>query len=213
MKTLVEIFESHQGRQAHKPVKYLAIYDRHFQRFLGKPVTILEIGVGQGGSLQLWKQYFGSEAKVIGIDCEPLCAGMVEDQIQVCIGPQQDAAFLRDVVEELGAPDIVIDDAGHRTVETCATFKALYPLLPPYGMYVVEDLGTSYWVSYGGGLHHPESFIEMTKSLIDEMHAAAQGSSPTEFCATTEGIHIYENLFIFEKHPYVPTIGVLRGGQ
>ena len=213
MTTLSEQFESHQGRMAHKPVKYLDIYEWHFQRFLGKPVTLIELGVGEGGSLQLWKWYFGYESKIIGIDYRPECQAFEEDQIHVRIGLQQDGAFLASVVEEFGAPDIVIDDAGHRPIETCAAFKALYPMVSTYGTYAVEDVGTSYVPDYGGALHHSDSFVEMTKGLIDEMHSASYGSPQSPFCLSTYSIHIYENLFIFEKHPYVPTIGVQRGGQ
>lgn len=212
--TLIEQFESHQGRMAHKPPKYLDIYDRHFQRFLGKPITLVEIGVGEGGSLQLWKKFFGSQVTVVGIDYRPECSAFEEDQIHVRIGLQQDVKFIVDVVKEFGTPDIVIDDASHRAMATCSTFKILYPLVSTYGMYAVEDVGTSYVADYGGGLRHPDSFVELTKHLIDEMHSVSYGLLEwTQFGSSIEGVHIYENLFIFEKHPYVPTIGVMRGGE
>ena len=85
---LEKYFRSNKKRLIHKWLHYFEIYHRHFERFRGKPVTVVEFGVSQGGSLQMWKHYFGPRARIIGIDVNPDCAMYVEPQIEVLIGSQ-----------------------------------------------------------------------------------------------------------------------------
>ncbi len=63
-------FYGHDGRTVHKWHHYLPLYDRYLgsYRQLGRPVRILEIGVSEGGSLELWRGYFGAGAVIFGID-------------------------------------------------------------------------------------------------------------------------------------------------
>ena len=91
---LAKLFFSHSGRIVHKWVHYLDIYDRHFGRFRNTPVKFLEIGVAQGGSLEIWRKYFGPDATIFGVDVNPVCASSVTSPNQVRIGSQDDPAFL-----------------------------------------------------------------------------------------------------------------------
>src|SRR5882757_8118386 len=104
------MFRHHVGRRVDKWRHYFQIYDRHFDRFRGKRIRVLEIGVDHGGSLQIWKNYFGADATIVGLDIDPRCAEYAEDQIEVRIGNQADVALLK----SLGQFDIVIDDGSHR---------------------------------------------------------------------------------------------------
>ena len=63
-----EIFYKHKGRQISKWTQYIPLYHRHFSKFRGKDINIMEIGLAAGGSLQLWRKYFGPKAKIYGID-------------------------------------------------------------------------------------------------------------------------------------------------
>src|SRR5262245_8026869 len=108
--TLWQMFLNHKGRIVHKWTHYFPVYERHFSRFVNRPITFVEIGCGEGGSLQLWKQYFGPLANIVGLDIRPECAAFEEDQIHVRIGDQADASFLGSVVDEFGAPHVVVDD-------------------------------------------------------------------------------------------------------
>lgn len=110
---LWDLFMTHRGRTIHKWVHYFPVYERHFAPYVGRPIVLVEIGVSSGGSLQLWKKYFGPYARIIGIDIDPACAAFEEPQIAVRIGDQADRGFLATVVDEFGAPDIVIDDGSH----------------------------------------------------------------------------------------------------
>src|SRR6266568_44566 len=131
---------NHDKRLIHKWKHYFPIYERHFKDFIYKPVTFIEIGCGLGGSLQMWKRYFGPHARIIGIDFDPRCKHFEEDQIDIRIGAQQDTKFLQSVVDEFGSPDIVLDDGSHVMSHISASFNFLYHHLTKSGIYMVEDL-------------------------------------------------------------------------
>ena len=100
-------------RRLHKWHHYFPVYERFIAPFRGRRVTLLEIGVQQGGSLELWRAYLGPAARIVGIDVDPACAAHGAAGTQVFIGDQADPAFLRRVLAEVGPPDLVIDDGGH----------------------------------------------------------------------------------------------------
>jgi cephalosporin hydroxylase len=198
---LWDIFLNHQGRVIHKWKHYFPAYEAHFARFINRPIVFLEIGCGQGGSLQMWKRYFGPHALIIGLDINPACAQFAEDQIAVRIGDQSDPAFLARVLEEFGTPDVVLDDGSHVMAHIEASFRFLYPRTAAGGVYMVEDLHTAYWPDYGGGLRRPGTFIETAKHLVDELNADwTQGALPaTDFTRATQSMHFYDSLVVFER--------------
>lgn len=168
---LFSIFYDNHGKDIFKWMHYLPIYEKHFQRFINQSITILEIGCLHGGSLQMWKRYFGPHARIVGIDINPKCAEHEEDQIHVRIGNQEDKTFLVQVAEEFGSFDIVIDDGSHICEHLIASFQVLYDYVKYNGVYVAEDLHTNYWPDYGGGVRRSGTFIEHAKLLIDELNA------------------------------------------
>jgi len=211
--TLWSEFLSNQGRITHKWTHYFPIYEAHFARFVNRPLIFLEIGCGQGGSLQLWKRYFGPFAQIIGIDINKKCKAFEEDQIAVRIGDQKDHQFLSKLIEEFGTPDVVLDDGSHIMADVTASFRYLYPRTSPTGLYMVEDIHTAYWNEYGGGLGHQGSFIELSKSLIDELNADhARNQLPvTDFTKSTLSMHFYDSVIVFERgrhlKKHAPLIG------
>lgn len=138
-------FLTNEQRLIHKWKHYFPIYEGHFQRFVNRDVTLLEIGCGHGGSLQLWKRYLGPHARIIGIDINAECAAFEEDQISIRIGDQSDNQFLGKLVEEFGEFDIILDDGSHMMSHVKASFDELYPSVGRNGIYLVEDLHTAYW--------------------------------------------------------------------
>lgn len=206
-------FLNNRQRVIHKWTHYFPIYETHFARFVNRPLTLFEIGCGQGGSLQLWKRHLGPLAQIVGIDIREECREFEEDQIAIRIGDQKDAAFLDRVLQEFGQPDIVIDDGSHKMHDLAATFLHLYPRTSPTGLYLVEDLHTCYWEEWGGGLGNPASFLELCKTLIDELNADhAKGQmAPTDFTRSTLSMHFYDSVVIFERgrhlKKHAPRIG------
>ncbi len=194
-------FLNHRGRIVDKWKHYFPAYEDHLARYVNRPLTFLEIGVGDGGSLQIWKRYFGPHARIVGIDVNPHCAAFEEDQVAIRIGDQSDPKFLDKVLEEFGTPDVVIDDGSHMMHHVVATFAMLYHHTAPDGIYIVEDLHTAYWPEYGGGLKQTGTFIELCKHLLDELNADwTRGAlPPTKFTRSTLSMHFYDSMAVFER--------------
>ena len=198
--SLWDLFLNHNGHTIHKWKHYFPAYERHFSRYVNRPLTFLEIGCGQGGSLQMWKRYFGPHAQIIGIDIRPECRAYEEDQIAIRIGDQSDTKFLASIVKEFGRPDIVLDDGSHIMAHVVASFRALYDRVADDGIYMVEDLHTAYWDEYGGGLKRDGTFIELCKELLDALNGDwVRPPRPTDFTRTTQSMHFYDSIAVFER--------------
>jgi hypothetical protein len=199
---LAEIFFRHSGRIIYKWIHYLGIYERHFSQYRNTSFKMLEIGVFKGGSLEMWRKYFGEAATIFGIDINPECADYVTAPNQVRIGSQDDPEFLNRVVLEMGAPDVVLDDGSHVGHHQRKSFDVLFPLLKPGGLYVIEDLHTSYWpgLTGGGRRWHESSAIGHIKEMIDDMHAWYHNNPVTTPAKTEIGaIHVYDSIVVIEK--------------
>lgn len=148
---------------------YTRTYEHFFAHRKDQPVRLLEIGVGGGGSLCMWRDYF-PRGTIVGLDCRaiPNPAG---ERITVWQGSQGDRATLDRLGEQLGPFDIIIDDGSHRWSEQILTFERLYPHLAPGGIYAIEDLHTSWWSDYQDG---PTRTVSFLSSLIDEINLHGQ---------------------------------------
>jgi SAM-dependent methyltransferase len=191
-------FLNNDQRTIHKWKHYFPAYEAHFRRYVYRPVLFWEIGCGKGGSLQMWKRYFGPHAQIVGLDILPQCNEFEEDQIAVRIGDQSKADFLDSVLKEFGTPDIVLDDGSHRMDHVVSSFRHLYPRLDRNGVYMVEDMHTAYWEKFGGGLRREGTFIELCKQLIDELNGVHAGNV-TKFTRSTLSMHFYDSIVAFER--------------
>ncbi len=214
MSSLWADFLTNDQRVIRKWKHYFPVYERHFAKFVNTDVVFIEIGCGRGGSLQMWKRFLGPHARIVGIDIRPECADFAEDQIEVRIGDQSDAAFLNRIVDEFGPPDVVLDDGSHVMSHINASFSVLYPRVSRNGVYMVEDLHTSYWEKYEGGLRRKGTFIERCKELIDELNADyTRGAVPsTDFTRSTLSMHIYDSIVVFEKGRHTSKSAPRTGG-
>ena len=132
------------GLGIHKWDHYLPVYDRHFAKFRGTEVHILEIGVFSGGSLEMWRDYFGPKAHIYGVDVREACLSYETDRTRIFIGDQSDPAFWAKFRAEVPDLDIVVDDGGHRAPEQIATIEGLLPHMRPGGVFVCEDVHFEY---------------------------------------------------------------------
>jgi len=213
--TLWSEFLNNKQRTIHKWKHYFPAYEAHFSRFVNRPILFLEIGCGRGGSLQMWKRYFGPYARIVGIDINPESKTFEEDQIEVRIGSQSDLAFLQTVLDEFGTPAIVLDDGSHRMHDIVETFRFLYPRTAADGVYLVEDLHTAYWDEFGGGLRREGTFIELCKSLIDELNAdlSRDALPATEFTRSTLSMHFYDSMVALERGRHPPSKDIRISGR
>jgi SAM-dependent methyltransferase len=211
--TLWNDFLTNNQRVIHKWKHYFPAYERHFSKFINQDVVFLEIGCGEGGSLQMWKRFLGPHARIIGIDIKPESADFAEDQIQVRIGNQADPVFLNALVKEFGHFDIVLDDGSHQMPHIRASFDALYPHVTRNGVYMVEDLHAAYWPEFQGGLNRPGSFIEHCKELIDRLHAdyTKDELKADDFSRSTLSMHFYDSIAVFEKGRMTPRAAPMTG--
>ncbi|WP_374585107.1 class I SAM-dependent methyltransferase [Pseudoduganella sp.] len=199
---LARIYAENKGCLVHKWHQYIPLYDRYFGPYRGKKIRFLEIGVSKGGSLQMWRKYFGDEAIIYGIDLDPECAKLDGQAGQVRIGSQTDLQFLASVVDEMGGVDIVLDDGSHHMDHIPVTLKALFPKVSEGGLYLIEDLHTAYWETFGGSYRSPTNFFStVIQDLIDDMHHwyHKDGQRRPEVSNFCPGVHIHDSLVVLEK--------------
>jgi hypothetical protein len=159
----------------HKWSHYFGIYESVFKPRRTEALRILEIGVFRGSSLRLWRKYFSHPKSVIvGIDIRPECIQFdaPKEGIRVRIGSQHDALFLKQVCDEFGPFDLIIDDGSHQSSHMIASFNFLFPNgLKDSGIYFVEDTHANYWLPWRDSRR---SFLDVCKELLEYMNAHYQ---------------------------------------
>lgn len=215
MNDLEKYFLENTDKVINKWKHYFDIYDRYFSKYIGTDVHVVEFGVSHGGSLQMWKNYFGRQAKLWGIDINPHCKKLEEDQIEIFIGDQADRQFLQSIAETVPKIDILIDDGGHTMEQQINTFDVLFPYIDKNGVYLCEDTHTSYWLSFGGGYKRRGTFIEYSKNLIDYIHAwhtdQRRRFNVNNFTNSVESLHYYDSILVIEKKPIEKPRPVMTG--
>lgn len=154
-KILHDYFINNKNNAIHKWYMYFDAYQRHFSRFRGKDVNILEVGVQNGGSARMWKHYFthgfpNAKVQIYGVDIDSRCKEFECDEIKIFIGSQEDREFWRKLKTKIPKVDILIDDGGHTMRQQIVTFEEMFDFVKDGGVYLCGDLHTSYWKSYGG---------------------------------------------------------------
>lgn len=203
---LLAQFAQDDGPLIHKWHHYVPLYDRYFGPWRGKPVRFLEIGVSHGGSLQMWRKFFGEDAIIFGIDIDPACAVFDGKDAQVRIGSQDDPAFLTSVINEMGGVDIVLDDGSHQMTHIRKSLAILFPKLEIGGLYFIEDLHTAFWDNFGGGVDAKSNFFNDIRSMIDDMHHWYH-SKPImrpDLVDWVSGIHLHDSIVVLEKEKVLP---------
>jgi 23S rRNA U2552 (ribose-2'-O)-methylase RlmE/FtsJ len=217
MNDLEKYFRQNNQNLIHKWIHYFDVYDRYFNTFRDKEIVLLEIGVSQGGSLQMWKNYFGPKARIYGIDIDPRCKELEEENIKIFIGSQSDRKFLGEIRRSVPPVDILIDDGGHTMVQQRVTFEELFDHVKENGVYLCEDLHTSYWLTHGGGYRRRGSFIQYSKNFIDLLnayHSEQRSLRVNKFTQSVDSIHYFDSMIVIEKRkkekPYAERTGNRR---
>ena len=186
-----------EGPGIYKWLHYFEIYQRYLQRFVGTDVHIMEVGIYSGGSLPMWRQYFGDTSMVYGVDIEPACKIYEADRTKVLIGDQGDRAFWSGVRKDVPRIDVLIDDGGHHPEQQIVTFEELFPHLRPGGVYICEDTGgvPNYFNSYAAGVA-----------------SQLNGMRPSRMESLIDSVHIYPGICVFEKRSTERVISSERRG-
>ena len=147
---------------------YFQVYDRLLAPYAarrGEGLTLVEIGVQNGGSLHLWRHVFGEGARIICIDLNPETRVLEQDGFEILIGSQSDPAFWADFFGRIGPVDIVIDDGGHTDYQQLVTFFCCLDSIRDGGLLVTEDVHTSYMPMFGNPSNY--SFASFAKRVVD----------------------------------------------
>ncbi len=181
------------GRGIWKWNHYFDVYDRHLSRFRNTDVSILEIGIFGGGSLDMWRDYFGPSAKIYGVDIQPSCRAYATHGIEIFIGDQANREFWQRVRASVPRLDIVIDDGGHRYEQQVVSLQELLPFIAPGGVYICEDIHGGYngFASYVHGLGH---------KLNDASGGLNAVIPATAFQQAVASIHLYPFVTVIERN-------------
>ena len=158
------------------------------------------------------KHYFPN-SKIVGLDINPKCKDHEEENIEVIIGSQIDTNILAQLKQKNF--DLIIDDGSHHNNHVYKTFNELFKSLnnTNIGLYVIEDIHTSYWKYYGGGFKNKNATIEKFKNIIDLQHAwcirdpitchippyPGMQISKTYYEEWVHFIQFYENIIVLKK--------------
>ena len=172
---------------------YFPIYEKHFARFVGQEVHVVEIGVHSGGSLQMWKEYFGDNVHLYGIDLRPEIHAYEDANTRVFVGDQSDPALWERFLQEVPEFDIIIDDGAHTAHHQIVTLEALLPHLRPGGVYLCEDVLPE--------LHAFHGYID---GLARNLHAkgpteGTMGHRTTNFQRAIASVHLYPFVVVIER--------------
>jgi glycosyltransferase involved in cell wall biosynthesis len=177
-KTLKQLYAEHEGKVSDKWSSYLAEYERIFDEYRDKPVRLLEIGVQNGGSLEIWSKYFSNAEKIVGCDINPDCGRLNYEDLRIAlvVGDITFNGVQKTILTHAPVFDVIIDDGSHRSGDIVKTFAWGFSRLADGGVFIVEDLHCSYWKDFEGGLFDPFSSITFFQYLTDIINYEHWGS-------------------------------------
>lgn len=152
-----------------KSKNYFGIYDHLFSSYRGQEITFVEIGILQGGSLFMWRDFFGPQARIIGIDLNPDAKRWEEHGFEIFIGDQSKSEFWREFAQVVPSFDVLLDDGGHTNLQQLVTLVETAKIVDQQGLIVIEDTHSSYQKEFGNPGRF--SFINVSKRLIDAIHS------------------------------------------
>lgn len=196
---LLAWFNAHkEGAGIWKWMHYFDIYHRHLHKFAGREVHVLEVGIYAGGSLSMWKEYFGESCHVYGVDVDAACMVHSGEKTKVFIGDQADRAFWAKVKEAVPIVDILIDDGGHQPEQQRITLEEMLPHIRFGGVYLCEDIhgANNKFAAYVQGLASGLNFTAPAEMPKDTTGLAFAGSG---LQTTIHSIHLYPFVAVIEK--------------
>jgi Methyltransferase domain len=208
---LERYFDEHRdGPGIWKWRHYFGVYERHLERFRGRAVHVVEIGVYAGGSIDMWRWYFGPQSRIFGVDIDPSCRVHQRENAEIFIGDQSDRAFWEGFLTQVPEIDVVLDDGGHEFDQQVASLEALLPRMRPGGVYICEDV-----VGVANPLH------DYVAGLVRNLHSdrpyeqRADGEArvkPTPFQRSIGSVHVHPFAIVIEKRAHPPQLELLRHG-
>tara|TARA_B100000886_G_scaffold275730_1_gene199654 strand:- start:1279 stop:2019 length:741 start_codon:yes stop_codon:yes gene_type:complete len=195
------------SKSKYKSIKhstYFEVYDELFSKYRNKKITFVEIGILSGGSLFMWRNFFGPRARIIGIDLNPKAKKWSKYGFEIFIGDQSDINFWKKFKKKVGKIDIILDDGGHRYVDQITSIECILSNIKHNGLIVVEDTHTSYLNGFGDKKY---SLINYIKNIIDKINHKSHRLKSTTSMENIWSIKVYESVVaIFVKSKQKQTI-------
>jgi hypothetical protein len=162
-----ELHTNKQGKVSGKWDSYLDYYDESLAHFRSREISMPEIGVQNGGSLETWSQYFAAGKHFIGCDVDPNCSKLQYDdpRINIVIGDVNSQDSYRQISSISQNFDLIIDDGSHQSIDILNAFINYFPLLKPGCTYIIEDTCCLYMKNFGGGILNEKSAQYFFKKL------------------------------------------------
>ena len=200
--TIREIHNSKKGKVSDKWRSYLKYYDNVFDTIKENKLKMLEIGVGHGGSLDTWSEYFINAELIIGCDIDPKCAKLIyeDKRVHIIVGDANANDAYSKIINLSSEFDLIIDDGSHMAVDILNAFINYFPLVKPGGMFLIEDTHTLYQNAYGGGILTENGPYAFFKKIVDVIN----------FQFWANELHIQTYLRSFFPHQSVPSF-ILEG--
>lgn len=190
---------------------YTQIYAKYFSELKNKPIKFLEIGIYKGSSVKMWEEYFThADLHFIDINFDAIEYFSKRAHYHLC--NQENREELTQLMQKTGGEfDVIIDDGGHTMSQQITSFTVLFPHIKRGGMYIIEDLHTSYWPHWGA--LGSNSTITFLKHLIDDVNfigahtakashlniPASVSQSLNIYQEMIESIHFYDSVAIIIK--------------
>jgi len=184
-------------KSPHRSIKhssYFEVYDTLLSNYRGKPIVFVEIGVLDGGSLFMWRDFFGPQARIIGIDLNPNAQKWQAEGFEIFIGSQSDESLWNDIRSNVGQIDVLLDDGGHTYEQQIITTEQALPLIKDGGMLVVEDTHTSYLNGFGPRKY---SFMKYVSTMMDRINQRS-GSIRGEGEGRVWSVEVFESIVAFK---------------
>ena len=196
--TLDEIAIRCRTDKSTKTHGYTPVYEKYLKKYKDMECDFLEIGVSRGDSIQMWREWLPN-ARITGIDIRNSCRKNHpwDDTTQFFRGDQNDPAFLSKVISEVGPFDVVLDDGCHDMIPQITSLECLWPAVKPGGLYIIEDMNTSYVPKHDGGLLKPGTTVEFLKKKLDDL--IKDNVTHGEPKSDIEYMHFYEELVLIRK--------------
>ena len=178
-----------------KHSSYFEVYEKLFTKYQNKPLVFIEIGVLNGGSLFMWRDFFGKQAQIIGIDLNPEALKWQGHGFDIFIGDQSDPAFWQQIIKKYPQIDVVLDDGGHTYEQQIMTTELLKPYIANGGLIVIEDTHTSYQKGFG---FKSVSFLKYVHKKIDQLNYRLKSLKKEVMEKDIWNIQSFESFVVFE---------------
>lgn len=177
-----------------KVTTYFHAYDSLLSKYRGREITFVEIGVLNGGSLFMWREFFGPQARIVGVDLNPQAKKWEQHGFEILIGSQQDPEFLENLCEQVGPIDVLLDDGGHTYMQQIITAESLLDNITDGGVLIVEDTHTSYMEGFGD---HKTNFMRYVFQTVHRINSRFGQFSPAQQDKRVLSVQIFESIVAF----------------